>query len=191
MKIILASASKRRQELLKSLGVNFITIPSKVKEEKISISSPKKLALNLALRKAQAVAIKIPPPYLIISADTIVVKDGVIYGKPKTKKEAAIMLINLSDSIHYVLTAITCINNSGIQLSKLTKTKVLLKKFNLKDIKSYLKQKLYLDRAGGYGIQDEKFPYVSQYWGSYTNILGLPLETLLVMFKKFGVKIKE
>lgn len=196
MKIILASASKRRQELLFSLGLKFTVIPSAFDESNITLKDPKKLVKQLSLEKALAVKKQITHKnFLIISADTIVaIKDEkkyLIMGKPKTRTEAKKMLNILKNKQHFVLTGITLVDGDNKITNLVVTTKVFIGNITVKNMKSYLDQGFYLDRAGAYGIQDPKFTFIKKYIGSYTNILGLPLKPLVKALKEYGIVSKR
>jgi len=195
MQIILASASERRKDLLASLGLKFKIIPSKINEKKLEekIKDPKKLVLAIALAKAEKIKTKVKAKdLLIISADTFVLQSKIsgrkrIMGKPSSREEAEEMLKALSNKAHNVLTGLVCIKGKKIR-KILEITKVKFRKLTDKQIKGYLDTGVYLDRAGAYGIQDKKCDFVKEFIGSYTNILGLPLEKLIPILKELGVK---
>jgi len=191
MQIILASASKRRQELLKSLGLVFKIIPSQIDEKSLikNYKNPKELVVRIALAKALAVEPKIRvKEFLIISADTFVFLNHKIIGKPKNRKEAEKIIRLLRGKSHQVLTGISLLDSQGRKKTAIEVTKVKFKHYPDKAIKGYLNTGVYLDRAGAYGIQDEKCDFIESFKGSYTNILGLPLEKLTRLLKEFGVK---
>ncbi len=191
MQIILASASARRKDLLQSLGLDFKIIGSGINERLLEkkIKDPKKLAMAIALSKAQAAKERIKKKdFLIIAADTFVVLQSRIIGKPKNRKEAEQMLERLSHKTHQVLTGLVLIDSKGREKRSLVITEVRFRKLNKKEIKDYLDTSVYLDRAGAYGIQDRKCDFVKNYQGSYTNIVGLPLEELKRCLKSFDVK---
>ncbi len=186
MKIILASASKRRKAILQSLGLDFKIIPSQLDEEKFKqrIQNPKKLVLKLAAAKASEVKNKLNlREFLIISADTFIVLGKKIINKPKNRQEAEKMLWQLSGKVHQVLTGLVLLNHKGKQKKALVITKVRFNSLTDEKIKKYLDTRVFRDRAGAYGIQDNKCDFVKSYKGSYTNIVGLPIETLKKLLK--------
>lgn len=188
MKIILASASARRKKLLTDLGLKFITLASEIDEHKDveQIKDPCLLVQKLAERKAEAIRKKIDDKkYLIIGVDTIVVLNNRVFGKPETREEAKQMLIMLRGKTHQVLTGVALIDNQGKRKVFCETTKVVFTNFSQKDLEEYLETGVYLDRAGGYGVQDEKCNFVKSFKGSYTNILGLPIEKLNKMLQEF------
>ena len=191
MQIILASASARREKILRSLGLDFKVVPSQLKEEefKQKIKNPKKLTLALALAKAKEVKDKIKlKEFLIIAADTFVVLEDMILGKPKTRREAEKMLWQLSGKAHQVLTGLVLLDNQNKMKRKVIVSWVEFNQLTDQKIKEYLNTGLFLDRAGAYGIQDPKCNFVKSTKGSYTNIVGLPVGVLKKYLKDFGLK---
>ncbi len=191
MQIILASASKRRQELLSALGLKFRVVISDVDEEKLKneVKDPKALVKKLALEKALAVKKKIKDKdYLIISADTIVAlknnQQWQILGKAIVRHQAKTMLQLLRGKKHLVLTGLTVISSLGKTKTVVGQTEVYFNNFSQKDLDNYLDKGFYVDRAGAYGIQDEGCRFIKKYVGSYTNILGLPMEQLKLLLKE-------
>ncbi|MDD6302023.1 MAG: Maf family protein [Bacillales bacterium] len=170
--IILASKSPRRKELLHQLIDEFEIIPSNVDESLYPLN-------QLSLVKAQEISISHPND-IIISADTIVIYKDQIFGKPISKEDAYRMLKTLSNNVHEVKTIYTILNLShNIQLTRSITSKVFFNDLSDELIHSYIATNSPLDKAGAYGIQDNKdFPIISHIEGSYTNIVGLPLEAL-------------
>ncbi len=187
--IILASASPRRKKLLKNLGLKFKIVPSSFTED-FSLKIPaKKLARHLSAGKAKVVA-KNYPNGTVIGADTIVVHQNKILGKPHTKKEAARMLKILSGKMHTVITGYTIINlKNRKQVSKAVSARVKFRKLSECEIQKYVKNGEPLDKAGAYAIQENAMGFVEKVVGDYTTIIGLPLPALIKDLKKFGVKI--
>jgi septum formation protein len=209
MQIVLASASPRRKKLLKHLGLKFKTTPSFIKENTSEFKnlSPEQKALNLAFKKTRKVQLllndegrvesidkankpNMSKDFLIIGADTIVVLGEQILGKPKTRIEAENMLTKLKGKQHKVITAVSLIGSQKT-LRFYDTSFVLFKNFLKKDLEGYLDNNKYLDKAGAYGIQDLGKNMLKSYKGSFTNILGLPLEKLTAVLKKFNVKINK
>lgn len=203
MKIILASASQRRENLLQSLGLDFTVIPSNINEKALEkkIKDPYKLVVEIALAKAKKVEKQIvekqtkEKDFLIISADTFGVLANKVICKPKNRQEAKQMLKLLSNKTHQILTGIALLKNIKNKQKKiqtrLVIAEVVFKNLSDQKIEDYLDTEVYLDRAGAYGIQDPKCDFVKEYKGSYTNILGLPLKELTKCLKEFGVRIKK
>lgn len=184
MKIILASSSPRRKALLKKLGLKFQIIPSKIKERLPKTSkNPKELAAKIALLKAKEVAKKIKSG-IIIGADTIVVLNKRIIGKPKDYKDALRILSILSGTTQYVITGIAIIDAQ----TKKTKiaavsTKVKMKKMTPEQISYFAKK--HIDKAGAYAVQEKGDLFIEQIEGSFSNVVGLPVEKLKQILKKF------
>jgi septum formation protein len=188
-KIILASGSPRRKELLKNIGLKFEVSAEDVEEELTGSLSPATLAEKLSLKKAKAAAKKYPDA-IIIAADTIGVFEGQIIGKPHTAIEAKRMLTMLSGKSHLVVTGYSIID-TGIKKSvtKSVETKVYFRKLTKAEIESYVKTGEPLDKAGAYAIQGLGALIVEKIEGDYYNIIGLPLNSLMESLREFGVKI--
>ncbi|MDE6586687.1 MAG: Maf family protein [Clostridia bacterium] len=171
MEYVLASASPRRRELLKQVIPEFEVCPA-VAEEKVNTSIfPEQVACSLAESKCDEVFKKFPDK-TVIGCDTIVVFKGMILGKPKDKEDAINTLKMLSGRSHYVITGV-CVRNKFNIVTDYDKTEV---KFNvLSDdfINFYVEGGSPMDKAGSYGIQDDGV--VKEYFGSYTNVVGLPV----------------
>lgn len=188
-KIILASASPRRKELLKQIGLKFTTEPSQFEEEIKPGMKPEKLVKQLSLKKCQIVASR-HTNAIVISADTLVVLEGKILGKPRTSENARRMLRSLSGKTHSVITGFTIIDAQSSQsVTRVIKTKVYLKRMEKKEIKAYVKTGEPLDKAGAYGIQELGGIFVEKIEGDYFNVVGLPLFALAEELEKFGIKI--
>jgi septum formation protein len=180
MHYILASASPRRKELLSQILDNFDVIPAKG-EEKVNVSLfPEDIASALAEQKSDEI-FKLFPSSVVIGCDTIVVFGGEILGKPKNKEDAAATLKNLSGKTHYVITGV-CIQNKHKKLVKYEKTEVRFNVLSDDFIKIYVDSGSPLDKAGSYGIQDEGI--VNSYFGSYTNVVGLPVTLVKKMLEE-------
>ena len=169
---ILASKSPRRKELLKEIIPEFTIIPSNVDEFKYSLD-------QLSLVKALEIS-KDHKDDIIISADTIVILDGEVFGKPQDEKEAYIMLKKLSNKSHEVKTIYTILcEKQGISHTNVVTSYVYFNALTDELIYSYIASKSPLDKAGAYGVQDnDKFNIISHIEGSYTNIVGLPVDEL-------------
>ena len=173
-KIILASGSPRRKEIFKTLGINFEIIPSTFDENlEDNIFNYKKIE-NLAYNKALTVAKNISEPALIVGADTVVVLDNKILGKPKDKQEAFFMLKNLSDRKHFVVTAICVIEMPSMRKKVHSTTSyVEFEKLTDEQINNYIEMYKPFDKAGSYGIQELPQGFVKHIDGSLENIVGL------------------
>ncbi|MCX7824537.1 MAG: Maf family protein [Verrucomicrobiae bacterium] len=187
MRIILASASPRREELLRSLGLDFDAVPSEAVEHNDHPVSARELALHNAQLKARDVAAR-HPDALVIGADTIVVLAGQVYGKPRDGHEARHMLRNLSGRSHCVITGVCLIR--GNERNFVVETRVQFRELSEADIERYIAAVNTLDKAGAYAIQEGP-PIVASIDGSYSNVVGLPLERLVAELREFGVFVRE
>lgn len=197
-KIVLASASPRRRELLEQIGIKFDIVVSNEPEDEIDKSlSPENYASELALMKACNVAKKLTgtkrKDSLIIAADTVVYSDGKILGKPKDSDDAFRILKSLSGKAHEVYTGICVMRlTDGYATSKSIKTTVKFKELTDKTIKAYIKTGEPADKAGAYGIQGRGAVLVEEICGDYFNVVGLPLSALYdVLISEFGDYISE
>ncbi len=180
MQYVLASASPRRRELLSQILDDFIVDPARGGEE-VNISLfPEDIACALAERKCNEVFGR-HSGSTVIGCDTIVVFEGEILGKPSGRDEAAATLKRLSGRTHYVITGV-CVRNKYKKLIKYDKTEVKFNQLSDEFIRIYVDSGSPLDKAGSYGIQDGGL--VKQYYGSYTNVVGLPVALLKNMLKE-------
>ena len=171
--LILASGSPRRKELLETAGLDFKVIVADVDEKIPDGATPREAVKALALQKAQAVA-KDYEQSIVIGADTVVVCDGEILGKPKDEDDAFNMLRSLSGCTHTVCTGVALINGTEIRnFCEVTEVEF----YNLSDeeIKVYIKTGEPMDKAGAYGIQGKGCVLVKQIVGDYFNVVGLPV----------------
>ena len=172
--LILASRSPRRAELLKQMGFSFEVITGKVTEDLNEILNPVEHVLHLSRLKAEAV-IPFVHRGIIIGADTIVSLEGRILGKPKDRVEARRMLDTLSGKIHQVFTGFTLIQVGGERLSDVEETLVEFRELSQWEIAAYTDTGGTLDKAGGYGIQDQGGLFVERIEGCFYNVVGFPL----------------
>lgn len=183
MKIILASKSPRRQEILTNLGYDFEVITAET-DESSEISEPSKLVMELANRKAYAVAdLCCDNNSVIIACDTVVATENEILGKPKNKQDARRMLSELSGNIHSVYSGLCLIKGDKV-LTDYCKTDVCFDKLSEKDIDWYISQNEWSDKAGGYGIQGKASVFIRKIDGDYFNVVGLPVNLLYKMLKE-------
>jgi septum formation protein len=180
---ILASASPRRREILQSVGLNFKIIPANVNEDYLTGESPRQHVKRLSFNKAMAVAEKYQKAW-VLGADTIVVIDGMILGKPKNKVQAKNMLEKLSGRHHKVFTGVTISHmESAISKTQVIQSTVRFKTISPEEMKWYINCDEPYDKAGGYAIQGKGAYFIRSIRGSYTNVIGLPLcevlETLI------------
>jgi septum formation protein len=188
-RIVLASASPRRKELLGQIGLQFDVEPTDYDEETTSASEPHEMAMELSLGKAKSAARK-HRKSLIIAADTLVVLGDSVVGKPHTNAQAREMLRALSGRTHSVITGFSILDTeTGKVLSRSVETKVHMRKLTLKEIDSYVRTKEPLDKAGGYAIQGRGVVLVDRIEGDYSNVVGLPLSALAESLGEFGVNV--
>lgn len=187
MKIILASGSPRRQKLLSALGYDFEVVTPVVREENMPGESPEDHVKRLSRLKAESVARQYPDS-LVVGADTIVVLDGRILGKPKSKGEAKSMLELLSDKTHIVYTGLSMIiSTTDIVRSEYDSTRVTFNKLSPEDIDRYLESGESLDKAGAYGIQGMGSFLVDSYDGELDTVIGFPSK----LFKKMYEEVRS
>ncbi len=187
--IILASASPRRSQLLKQIGLDFRVLSSDVDETIDKAISAEEAVKSLSLKKARDVAGRITKGPLIIGADTVVVKDAIL-GKPRDEEEAFSMLKSLQNQWHEVITGITVIDTlTGKVISDFEKTRVKMRSLSDSMVHSYINTKEPFDKAGAYGIQGMGAVLVERLEGCYFNVVGLPLAKLVQILEIFEVKV--
>ena len=181
-KIILASSSPRRADILRKHNIGFEIIPSPYVEDHSRTDFSYDFIENLAYNKAKAVVPLVNEPALIIGADTIVVLDGKILGKPNGYDGAFEMLKNLSGKTHHVVTAIVVMDSDTQNYKKQSTTsEVTFENLTDKQIKYYIDNFKPFDKAGSYGIQEMPKGYIKSYTGDLENIIGISSKTLLEM----------
>lgn len=184
MNIILASASPRRKEILENASVKFEVMASSIEELTLDGESPCQMVMRLAFEKGMDIA-SIQKSDLIISADTIVVIDNTVLGKPENEIEARKMITSLSGRTHQVITGISLINlDNNKKIIDYVISNVKFKNLSEEDINDYIRTKESLDKAGAYGIQGYGALLVDEIQGDYFNIVGLPISRLSDLLKK-------
>lgn len=174
-RLILASASPRRGDLLDQLGVMYTSEPADIDEARRLGELPADYVQRMAQEKAQTVAALYPTPaFVVLSADTTVVLDDAVLGKPSDKEDAMSILTSLSGRWHTVLTAVCLIGVDGMQY-EVVETRVEFATLSQADCEAYLATTEPWDKAGAYGIQGLGGAFVRAIEGSYTNVVGLPL----------------
>jgi septum formation protein len=199
--LILASSSPRRRELLASLGIDFTVVKPDVDERQRPGEAPLDYVRRLSQEKAADVAARLPSPITVLAADTVVIlaadtlgvdDEGEILGKPADADDARRMLRRLRGRVHQVYTAMTLLVVDGDaakprrQMTTLTRTDVYMRPYTDAEIEAYIATGDPFDKAGSYAIQHQGFQPVERIEGSYTNVVGLPLETLEVMLADIG-----
>jgi septum formation protein len=187
--LILASRSPRRRYLLEQAGLSFSVIPSSIDETSVPISSPETYVRVLSEAKAYNVSEKYPKKW-VIGADTIVLKDQTILGKPGSRAEARTMLKQLSGQTHQVFTGYSiCCKEKRRKFSETVKTEVLFKNLTDQEIEWYIHTAEPFDKAGAYAIQGLGTFLVKSINGSYTNVVGLPVCEVIEFLIKEGVLV--
>lgn len=189
VKVILASQSARRKELLKYIFDEFEIIPSGADETPPDGVEPEYIPEILAVRKATDVA-KSHPDCLVIGCDTVVILDGVIFGKPHDIADAYKMLHTLSGRTHKVVSGV-CICFNGRTMSFSQTTDVTFYPLSDTDIESYILESSPLDKAGSYGIQDRGGLFVKSINGDHYNVIGFPIARLKIELERFEKIFKE
>ena len=190
MKVILASQSPRRRELLRRICSEFEVVPSGV-DETLEAGRLAPAVTNLALRKAEAVAQRVGRG-VVVAADTVIVIDDVVLGKPAGPDEAKTMLVRLRGRQHEVLTGVGLVDaGSGRAVANAVVSRVLMAAYSDATIEEYVASGSPLDKAGAYAIQDLQGALVDAVVGSYTNVVGLPVEATRWLLAGFGVPVNE
>ena len=183
-KFILASASPRRREMLWSIGLNFKIMPPHINEDYLAGESPRQHVKRLSQEKALVISRQHQDAW-VLGADTIVVIDGVILGKPANRREAKMMLGKLSGREHKVFTGFTIARTrSQICATGVVQSAVKFKTISPDEMNWYLACDEPYDKAGGYAIQGKGAYFIQSIRGSYTNVIGLPLCEVLETLKK-------
>jgi septum formation protein len=186
-KLILASASPRRKELLASLGFAFQVIPAEVTEHEAPDADPRAMVAHNAALKADWVAAR-HPDATVIGADTTVFIDRTVLNKPKDAAEARAMLRMLRGRMHTVFTGLAIRRlRDGLKLDQGVASEVTFKAFDEATIELYLSRVHTLDKAGGYAIQEHSDLIVAGFTGSLTNIVGLPVEEMKQLLTRAGL----
>lgn len=184
MNIILASASPRRKEILENANVKFKVIASSIEELTLDGESPSHMVMRLAFEKGIDIASR-QKSDLVISADTIVVLNDTVLGKPKDEIEARKMITSLSGKTHQVITGVSLINlDNNKKIIDYVISNVKFKNLSEEDINDYIRTNESLDKAGAYGIQGYGALLVEEIQGDYFNIVGLPISKVSDLLKK-------
>ena len=187
MKLILASASPRRAEILRDAGIPFTQLSSAVDETLFPEESPQDHVQRLASAKAELVAARAVGPAIIIAADTVVTLEGHIFGKPRSSDDARHMLEKLSGRTHSVVTGVTLIRLPDAErITFVESTLVHFATISAEEISRYLATNEPYDKAGAYAIQGRAGRYISRIEGCYFNVVGLPLARLQHALNELG-----
>lgn len=184
--LVLASGSPRRRQLLAALGLDFTVGVADIDETPFPGEPPDVLVCRLCTAKAAAVAERYPGK-IVLAADTLVVLDGAVLGKPANPLEAAAMLAALRDRVHVVYTAL-CVMNGRDTETRVSSTDVKMRAYTDTEIETYVATGDPLDKAGAYGIQDPEFAPVESWDGCYSAVMGLPMGLAAEMLERAGVQ---
>lgn len=177
--LILASASPRRRQLLEQIGITFKVVPSGVAEDEIIYDDPLAMVQAIALRKAHDVATSVKSG-IVIGADTQILIDGELLGKPEDEADAERMLSRLSGRTHKVITGVALVDaESGFEETWVETTLVTFRKLSEDEIDAYVRTGEPMGKAGAYGIQGRAAAFVERIEGCYFNVVGLPLARLV------------
>jgi septum formation protein len=185
--LILASASPRRQELLREAGIAFEVHPAHVPEQRASNEPPRGYAERLAREKAQAVARRFPQRY-VLGADTIVLVGEEVLEKPRDASDAARMLRLLSGRGHSVVTAVSLASPRGNTATRNAETKIYFRKIEEVEIQRYIAGGEPMDKAGAYAIQGGAGQWAERIEGDYSNVVGLPVSLVTEMLRAAGFR---
>lgn len=188
VRIVLASKSPRRRDFFRLLGLDFVADSSDADEDIAGDQTPAEAVRALSQRKARAVAAR-HPDALVVGADTIVVLDGEILGKPADRDEAVAMLRRLRGRAHDVLSGVTLILPSGAEITECAESRVVMRDYSEAEIAVYVDSGDPMDKAGAYAIQNRAFRPVAQIEGCYANVMGLPLCHLARAFLQAGAPL--
>ncbi len=188
MAIILASSSPRRQELLARMGLDFFVRTAEHDETLNPFGNPADEVARLSVLKAQAVYPLCQDGDIIIAADTVVVCDGLIMGKPRSEADAFSMLRRLSGRDHQVMTGLSVLCDDKVESVTVTTT-LRLRPLSAEEIRAYIATGEPMDKAGAYGIQGLAAMFVVGLDGDYYNVMGLPVCTLTQLLRSRGVKL--
>jgi septum formation protein len=184
--VYLASASPRRSELLRQIGVRFKVRAAAIAEEPVRGETPETYVARLAAAKAETVWAAVAGSEPVLGADTAVVLDGEILGKPELEAEAVAMLERLSGRTHWVLTAVALRHAGGLE-TRLSESEVRFRATTPAERVAYCATGEPFDKAGGYGIQGHAAVFVEQLKGSYSGVVGLPLFETAALLARCGI----
>jgi septum formation protein len=187
MKLILASASARRAQILRDAGISFSIVSSAVDETPYPEETPQQVVQRLADAKAELVAARAVGPAILIAADTIVVLEGQIFGKPRSTNDAQRMLERFSGRTHSVITGVSLLRLPEMQRRKFVETTlVTFAPLSADEVSRYLATDEPYDKAGAYAIQGVAGRYIPRIEGCYFNVVGLPLARVVENLKELG-----
>lgn len=186
MQLILASGSARRRELMEMAGYDF-TVRVSNADESSAISDPALMVRELALKKARSVQEELGEPCCVVGADTVVVIDGRIIGKPRDEEDAFAILRTLSGREHMVYTGLCVLCGADEPFAHCDETRVTFSELSDVEIRAYIKTGEPMDKAGAYGVQGVGCVFVKRVEGCYFTVIGLPMPTLYGALKEKGI----
>jgi septum formation protein len=184
MHIVLASASPRRQELLRKAGIEFVVHPANIEEVRRRDETPQEFAERMAREKADAIH-RLLADGFVLAADTVVVVDGQVLGKPNDREDAIRMLRLLSGRKHDVITAV-CLRGANFEDVRSETTAVCFSMMTESEIRDYVASGEPLDKAGAYAIQGKAARWITGIEGDYNNVVGLPVDLVNRMLREHG-----
>lgn len=189
--IYLASQSPRRRELLEQIGVTYQQINVEVPEHPLDDEAPEVYVLRVALEKARAGQARLDEgeSVPVLGADTAVVSQGDILGKPKDAEDAVATLIQLAGEHHQVMSAVAMVGPDGEEHTRLSVSSVLFRPITLDEARAYWESGEPVDKAGGYAIQGKGAVFVERLEGSYSGVMGLPLFETAELLQAFGISL--
>ncbi|MCW5874984.1 MAG: septum formation protein Maf [Anaerolineales bacterium] len=188
--VVLASTSPRRKELLGLFGFPFEVLPADINEDVLPGEPPAEYVRRLALGKAQVAAARLTQPAIVIAADTTVVHEGVIIGKPVDAADAERILRSLRGRSHQVFSGLCLLNTAtGEQVVELAESQVPMRHYSDSEMSAYIASGEPLDKAGAYGIQNTSFHPVEDFAGCFANVAGLPICHLLRNWRRWDLPI--
>ncbi len=193
MKIILASKSERRREILAKIGLSFETMPTEADEIFYEGEPPEKAVVRIAREKANFAKknIKYNSDYLIIGADTVVYLDDKIFGQPKDREEAKEMMRFLQRKSHTVYTGVCLIKNGKEYKEGFSKSDVEFHSMSEEEIEWYVNSGEPMDKAGAYGVQGKGSLFIKRIDGSFHNVMGFPVDLFYNLLKELKINLKE
>lgn len=186
--LVLASASPRRQELLRQIGCDFRVVVSDAQELSESQMAPERMAVENARRKAEDVAAREDGNVPVLGADTVVAVDGAILGKPKDEADAVRMLRLLSGRRHFVYTGIA-LAYRGKVYENVEETAVWMDTLSEEEIAAYIGTGEPMDKAGAYAVQGQAAKFIPRIDGSFSNVVGLPLHAARKLARRAGIAL--
>ncbi len=186
MQLILASGSARRRELMEMAGYEF-TVRVSDADESSAISDPALMVRELALKKARSVQEELDEPCCVVGADTVVVIDGRIIGKPRDEEDAVAILKTLSGREHTVYTGLCVLCGADEPFTHCDETRVAFLELSDEEIRAYIKTGEPMDKAGAYGVQGVGCVFVKRVEGCYFTVIGMPMPTLYQVLKEKGI----